>query len=49
MIETVISPVAISRIEPLSGAGGAGVTRFSVVVDSMAFFLSLFFFFTIRT
>ena len=41
MIETVISPVAISRIEPLSGAGGAGVTRFSVVVDSMAFF-SLF-------
>ena len=48
MIETLISPVAISRIEPLSGAGGAGVTRFSVVVDSMAFFLS-FFFFTIRT
>ena len=46
MIETVISPVAISRIEPLSGVGGAGVTRFSVVVDSMAFFL---FFFTIRT
>ena len=39
MIETVISPVAISRIEPLSGVGGAGVTRFSVVVDSMAFFL----------
>ena len=38
VIETVISPVAISRIERLSGAGGAGVTRFSVVVDSMAFF-----------
>ena len=37
MIGSVISPVAISRIEPLSGVGGAGVTRFSVVVDSMAF------------
>ena len=28
-----------TRNWPLSGAGGAGVTRFSVVVDSMAFFL----------
>ena len=36
MIETVISPVAISRIEPLLGVGDAGVTRFSVVVDSIA-------------
>ena len=36
MIGSVISPVAISRIEPLLGVGGAGVTRFSVVVDSMA-------------
>ena len=49
MIETVISPVAISRIEPLSGVGGAGVTRISVVVESIAFLISLFFFFTIRT
>ena len=38
MIETLISSAAISRIEPLSGVGGAGVTRFSVVVDSMTFF-----------
>ena len=44
MIGSVISPVAISRIEPLSGVGGAGVTRFSVVVDSMAF-SPLFFFY----
>ena len=36
MIGSVISPVAISHIEPLLGVGGAGVTRFSVVVDSIA-------------
>ena len=36
MIGSVISPVAISR-NYRALVGGAGVTRFSVVVDSMAF------------